>query len=58
MNDCGQIVTDRIIGHAQHANSEADQIAVAQMVVALLLAMGTAVEFHHQTRLMAIEIDH
>jgi hypothetical protein len=55
-NHRGQIVAHRTICHPQHANLEAGQIAVAQMVVALLPAIRTAVEFHHQPRSMAVEV--
>jgi hypothetical protein len=57
MNHPRQVITDRMIRHSQHANPEAGQVGVAQVIVALLVAMRTAVNFHHQTRLMAVEVD-
>ena len=43
--------------HPGHANSKAGQVGVAQLVRALLAAMRTAVNLHHQPRLSAMEID-
>jgi hypothetical protein len=46
-----------MICQSQHPNSETGQVAVAHLVIALLLAMGTDITFHHRPHLMAIAIE-